>query len=86
MYSCGRSKYKLQPQIFIIVFLFQVWYRFPIVSEQVRQIASRIRELREIEGVPLETLAQEFNICAENYRDFESGVVDIPRGRPFHFR
>lgn len=48
------------------------------MSEQIRQIAARIRELREIAGTPIETLAKEFNIAAETYRDYESGATDIP--------
>lgn len=48
------------------------------MPEQIRQIASRIRELREIAGVAIETLANEFNIATETYRDYESGQTDIP--------
>lgn len=48
------------------------------MSEQIRQIAARIKELREISGIPVETLAKEFNISAEVYKKYESGDVDIP--------
>lgn len=48
------------------------------MSEQLKQIAARIRELREISGISLETLAQEFGISKETYQEYESGEVDIP--------
>lgn len=46
--------------------------------ENVRNIAMRIKELREIAGVSPETLAHEFSIPSETYREYESGAVDIP--------
>lgn len=48
------------------------------MSNQIRQIAARIRELREIYGVTLESLAKEFGIAKEQYEKYESGEVDIP--------
>jgi transcriptional regulator with XRE-family HTH domain len=48
------------------------------MSEQIREIGSRMRELREIAGVSLEMLANEFNIPAEIYTDYENGARDIP--------
>lgn len=48
------------------------------MSEQIRQIAARIKDLREISGISIETLAKEFNISAETYQEYESGNVDIP--------
>jgi transcriptional regulator with XRE-family HTH domain len=48
------------------------------MSEQIQQIAQRIRELREIAGIPVEIVSQEFHISPEAYRDYESGKVDIP--------
>jgi mannose-6-phosphate isomerase-like protein (cupin superfamily) len=48
------------------------------MSEQIQQIAQRIKELREIAGIPVEMLANEFNIAPDIYRDYESGKVDIP--------
>ena len=50
------------------------------MQEQVRQIAERLRELREINGVALEALAKEVNVPAALYRDYESGTTDIPVG------
>jgi len=48
------------------------------MSEQIRQIAARIRELREISGISVEELAREFNIPVEQYKEYESGNADIP--------
>lgn len=48
------------------------------MSEEIRQIAQRIRELRDISGLSLEELAAEFHIPAEQYREYESGNADIP--------
>ncbi|MCX7921530.1 MAG: cupin domain-containing protein [Clostridia bacterium] len=50
------------------------------MSEQIKQIAARIRELREISGVSIETLAMEFKLSKETYEEYESGNVDIPVG------
>lgn len=48
--------------------------------EQLYQIGFRIRELREISGMTVETLAEEFGIPVETYRLYESGTEDIPVG------
>ncbi|MCR4435942.1 MAG: XRE family transcriptional regulator [Clostridiales bacterium] len=48
------------------------------MSEEIKQIASRIKELREISGVSLEKLAEELGISEETYREYESGNTDIP--------
>ena len=48
------------------------------MSDQIRQIAVRIRELREISGASLESTAKELNISAETYLKYESGNEDIP--------
>lgn len=50
------------------------------MPEKIRNIASRIRELREIAGVSQETLTLEFNIPIETYLEYESGDADIPVG------
>lgn len=50
------------------------------MSDQVRQIAKRIKELREIADVSVEALSAELGIDAETYRKYESGDVDIPVG------
>ncbi len=48
------------------------------VPEQIKQIAERIRELRNLSGLSLEALAGEFKIPVETYRSYESGNTDIP--------
>jgi len=50
------------------------------MSEQIKEIAARIRELRQISDVSLESLASELEIPVEVYRQYESGMVDIPIG------
>jgi len=48
------------------------------MSEQIKQIAARIKELREISGITLESAARKFNIPKETYEKYESGDIDIP--------
>ena len=48
------------------------------MSDQIKQIAVRVKELREISNLSLETLAKEFNIPIETYAEYESGSADIP--------
>lgn len=48
------------------------------MSDQIKQIGARIKELREISGISMETLAKEFNISKELYSNYENGSVDIP--------
>jgi transcriptional regulator with XRE-family HTH domain len=48
------------------------------MSDQIKQIAVRIKELREISGISMETLSKEFGVSVETYKDYESGNVDIP--------
>jgi quercetin dioxygenase-like cupin family protein len=50
------------------------------MQEQVKQVASRIRELREIFGATPAELAQAFQVTEEDYRRYESGTADIPVG------
>lgn len=50
------------------------------MSDQVKQIASRIRDLREIAGLSEETLAAELGVTVETYKEYESGNTDIPIG------
>jgi transcriptional regulator with XRE-family HTH domain len=47
---------------------------------KVEQIAERIREIREIKGLSLESLSKGIGIPADTYRRYESGAVDIPIG------
>lgn len=48
------------------------------MQEQIRQVAARIKELRETGGCSVESLAREFNISEETYHEYESGSKDIP--------
>lgn len=48
------------------------------MPENIRNIAMRIRELREISGVSLETLAHELAVSTETLRLYEEGETDIP--------
>lgn len=48
------------------------------MSEQLRQVAQRLKGLREIEGIAPEELAGEFGIPAELYEQYEAGEADIP--------
>jgi len=50
------------------------------MHEKIKQVASRIRELREIFGVSCATLAGEFQVAEADYQRYESGTVDIPVG------
>lgn len=49
-----------------------------IMAPEIKQIARRIQELRDIEGVSHETLARELEIQPELYLKYESGETDIP--------
>lgn len=51
-----------------------------MIQEEIKQIAARIKELRNIFGVPLETLAEELGIEPEIYSNYENGTADIPVG------
>ncbi|HBN84510.1 MAG TPA: transcriptional regulator [Clostridiales bacterium] len=50
------------------------------MPNQIKQIAARLRELRDISGISVEELAKEFNVSVEAYLEYESGNVDIPVG------
>ncbi|HEX2945854.1 MAG TPA: cupin domain-containing protein [Clostridia bacterium] len=50
------------------------------MSNQVKQIASRIKDLREIAGMSEESLAAELGVTADTYREYEGGNTDIPIG------
>lgn len=50
------------------------------MSEQVRLIAARIKELRQINGLSDEKCASALNVSLETYRMYESGNYDIPVG------
>ncbi len=48
------------------------------MSEQIKLIASRIRELRDISSMSVQSLAAELKITEEQYVEYESGNTDIP--------
>lgn len=48
------------------------------MTEQLKLIAQRIRELREVSGVSAESLAKELEIPIEKYQEYESGNADFP--------
>jgi transcriptional regulator with XRE-family HTH domain len=50
------------------------------MSDQIKQIAIRIKDLREIAGLTIEVLAGELGVSAETYRQYEGGDIDIPVG------
>jgi len=50
------------------------------MSDQIKQVAARIKELRDISGTSLETMAREFGISKSTYEAYESGSTDIPVG------
>ena len=50
------------------------------MNDQIRQIAGRIRELREILEVDAEELAGRVNVSPEVYQSYENAEADIPIG------
>ncbi len=48
------------------------------MTGEIREIAARIKELREIAGITPESLAEQLDISAAGYRQYESGESDIP--------
>jgi transcriptional regulator with XRE-family HTH domain len=51
-----------------------------IMTEQIKQIAERIKEIREISGISAETLAIRLGVTKDLYERYESGNTDIPVG------
>jgi mannose-6-phosphate isomerase-like protein (cupin superfamily) len=50
------------------------------MQEHIRRVAARVRELREIAGVPVAELARDLKVSEADYDAFESGSADIPLG------
>src|SRR5665811_1171664 len=50
------------------------------MTEQIKQIGERIKEIREISGISADTLADKLNVPRELYLKYESGNTDIPVG------
>jgi transcriptional regulator with XRE-family HTH domain len=53
------------------------------MTEQIKQIAERIKEIREISGISSETLAAKLGVSTDVYLNYESGDTDIPVGIVF---
>lgn len=54
------------------------------MTEQIKQIAERIKEIREISGISAETLAGKLGISPDVYQNYEKGDTDIPVGIIFN--
>jgi transcriptional regulator with XRE-family HTH domain len=50
------------------------------MTEQIKQIAERIKEIREISGISAETLAGRLGLTTDLYLKYETGDTDIPVG------
>lgn len=50
------------------------------MNDQIKQIARRIKELREILDVAAIDLAKQVNLSVEEYQQYENAEVDIPIG------
>ncbi len=48
------------------------------MSDQIMEIAARVKELREICGMTIEELAPQVNVTTEQFARYESGETDIP--------
>ena len=48
------------------------------MNEQILQVAARIKELREIFGFDIKTIADKLGVTEEIYLDYEASGVDIP--------
>ena len=47
-------------------------------ASKLKEVAARIREMREISGMTEEEMAQKTEVSAEDYREFEKGNLDFP--------
>lgn len=50
------------------------------MQEEIRQVAARVKELRELCGFSVESIAKELDMDVEAYEKYESGFADIPVG------
>ncbi len=50
------------------------------MNEQIRQIAERIKDLREISGISAETIAKDLGVPTRQYLEYEQGNTDMPIG------
>lgn len=51
-----------------------------VVTPEIREIAHRIKELREICDIDKNGLAEKLGVSLEQYNDYEEGMDDIPIG------
>lgn len=51
------------------------------MPETLHEIASRVKELREISNVSTETIAQKLKMPQSSYEEFENGRADIPTSK-----
>jgi mannose-6-phosphate isomerase-like protein (cupin superfamily) len=49
-----------------------------VMNEQIRQIAERIRGLRDIAHISIESCAHDLGVSADTWRSYEGGQADIP--------
>jgi quercetin dioxygenase-like cupin family protein/DNA-binding transcriptional regulator YiaG len=52
--------------------------RYLTMQEKIKEIATRVRELRELSDLTVEQMAEFLNIPVEKYQEYESGNEDIP--------
>ena len=50
------------------------------MNDDIKDIAMRIRDLRDIANISQESLAKALNIDVETYEQYESGQTEIPIG------
>ena len=48
------------------------------MQEKIKEIAARVREMREISEIPVKEMAQYLQVSEETYQNFENGNEDIP--------
>ncbi|MGB3943941.1 MAG: cupin domain-containing protein [Methanothrix sp.] len=53
------------------------------MAETIEEIASRVRELRELERVTAEEMAEYLKVPLETYKCYEEGKTDIPASKLF---
>lgn len=48
------------------------------MQQKIREIASRVRELRELSGLSAQQMAEKLDVPPHSYQDYENGKGDIP--------
>ena len=54
------------------------------MDKKIKDIAARIKDLREFSDYSLEEFASKVNVTVEDYKNIEDGVVDIPIGTMYN--